>query len=78
MLLFAAHQPAICTQSVGNNLFRIGRKFYAAALLKADDCFTKPDTALLKQIIVLKSIEAVVYNNIFVNSIFYYTKIILH
>ena len=53
--LFAAHQPAVSAQAVGDHLESIGFKFYALFFLKGGRCLTKPDTALLIEILVTKT-----------------------
>lgn len=54
MLLLAAHQAAVCTKSVGNDLFGIGRKFDVACFIKADGRLAQPDAAFLVQIVIFK------------------------
>lgn len=69
MLLLAAHQAAVCTKSVGNDLFGVGRKFDVACFVKADGRLAQPDAALLVQIVIFKAVKAVVDDDVFVDSV---------
>ena len=67
MLLLAAHQAAVCTKSVGNDLFGVGRKFDVACFIKADGRLAQPDAALLVQIVIFKAVKAVVDDDVFMD-----------
>lgn len=67
MLLLAAHQAAVCTKSVGNDLFGIGRKFDVACFIKADGRLAQPDAAFLVQIVIFKAVKAVVDDDVFMD-----------
>ena len=64
MLLLAAHQAAVCTKSVGNDLFGVGRKFDVACFVKAGGRLAQPDAALLVQIVIFKAVKAVVDDDV--------------
>ena len=78
MLLLAAHQAAVCTKSVGNDLFGVSRKFDVACFIKADGRLAQPDAALLVQIVILKAVKTVVDDDVFVDSVPDDAQIFLH
>ena len=64
MLLLAAHQAAVCTKSIGNDLFGIGRKFDVACFIKADGRLAQPDAAFLVQVVIFKTKCRFIHNDV--------------